>query len=566
MFALLSLLVAGYGARAQAPTWQSAITSTGATDTTAAYESAVDAQGNVYIAGLMGGPATSFGATTLTRQGSGVESFVAKLSPSGQWLWAVPVGSPGNILDGGIRVFRVEVDAAGNVYVAGSYDDTLQLGATTLLPILFNPPAINVRDNGFVASLTPQGQWRWAIAPDPATTGYTAIHELAVDAGGAVTVGGEFAITASFGAAGTLLQPGGGYQQGFVAHLTPQGQWAWVQGIDPTPQGGSFDYASVYALALDATGALYLTGSYRGALTLGALPTLPVVTDTDALFVASLSAQGQWRWATAVTADTVGSGPFGTEVEATSLAVDAAGRVFLTGYLSGTASFGATTLAAPGEAFVAALSPRGQWRWAIQSHGGANPVALIWLYGGRVDAARGQLLVVGATSEPATFDAATPVGQNNEPSFVVAFDTATGAGQWAIGGGGEATTLLSVAIGPAGTLYAAGVAADSARFGPVLATPGPGYHAVVAALRQPLGLPATAGAHPLLLAPNPARHTTRLTHAPAGPLYLLDALGRTVRTATVPIGQSEATLDVAGLPPGLYTVRAGSTTRRLVVE
>ncbi len=69
-----------------------------------------------------------------------------------------------------------------------------------------------------------------------------------------------------------------------------------------------------------------------------------------------------------------------------------------------------------------------------------------------------------------------------------------------------------------------------------------------------------------LLVPNPAHRTVRLSNAPVGSVVILDWLGRTVRTATIAAGQTDATLFVEGLPAGLYTVRAGHLARRLVVE
>ena len=48
------------------------------------------------------------------------------------------------------------------------------------------------------------------------------------------------------------------------------------------------------------------------------------------------------------------------------------------------------------------------------------------------------------------------------------------------------------------------------------------------------------------------------------PAILLDGLGRVVRV--VALTQGAATLDVRGLAAGLYVVRCGGVTRRLVVE
>ncbi len=70
------------------------------------------------------------------------------------------------------------------------------------------------------------------------------------------------------------------------------------------------------------------------------------------------------------------------------------------------------------------------------------------------------------------------------------------------------------------------------------------------------GLAATAAATETTLWPNPAREMVSLETAMPGPLAvaLLDGVGRVVRTATLP--ETARRLSVAGLPAGLYTLRA----------
>ena len=69
----------------------------------------------------------------------------------------------------------------------------------------------------------------------------------------------------------------------------------------------------------------------------------------------------------------------------------------------------------------------------------------------------------------------------------------------------------------------------------------------------------------LTLWPNPAHHTVQVVQVSGAPLdapvQVLDALGRLVRT-----GAPATTLSVVGLAPGVYTVRAGVGTARLVIE
>ena len=64
--------------------------------------------------------------------------------------------------------------------------------------------------------------------------------------------------------------------------------------------------------------------------------------------------------------------------------------------------------------------------------------------------------------------------------------------------------------------------------------------------------------------PVPAAHTLRIERAEVGPgalaLTLLDLRGRAVATGQLPAGAPAGTLDVAGLAPGAYVLRARGTT------
>ena len=85
----------------------------------------------------------------------------------------------------------------------------------------------------------------------------------------------------------------------------------------------------------------------------------------------------------------------------------------------------------------------------------------------------------------------------------------------------------------------------------------------------PLATTAAARATPAAqLFPNPA-HGTATLRLPAAaarlPLTLTDALGRLVRQYPAPAGP-KAVLDLRGLPAGVYLVRCGELSQRLVVE
>lgn len=58
-------------------------------------------------------------------------------------------------------------------------------------------------------------------------------------------------------------------------------------------------------------------------------------------------------------------------------------------------------------------------------------------------------------------------------------------------------------------------------------------------------------------------------HRPRGgptTLTLTDALGHEVRRYPMPAGPAETTLDLRGLPAGLYLLREGTGNQKLLIE
>ncbi|MEM9985895.1 MAG: hypothetical protein AAF804_12465, partial [Bacteroidota bacterium] len=89
----------------------------------------LDAQGNVFLIGDFQGT-LNLGSDTLTSGGDS-DIFAAKISPSGQIIWSLNSGGAGSQRGAGI-----DIDPAGNVYLAGSFSGTAQFGPTGTLPLL----------------------------------------------------------------------------------------------------------------------------------------------------------------------------------------------------------------------------------------------------------------------------------------------------------------------------------------------------------------------------------------------------------------------------------------------
>ena len=127
--------------------WGWAEMTSGAFGVVSVEEIALDLSGNAYVTGMINGTVT-FGSINLVSNGY-YDIFIAKLSSSGSWQWAVSVGGQSPDYGRGIAV-----DSSGNVYVTGGFNGTVNFGDTVLT---------STEDDAFIAKLSSSGSWQWVI-------------------------------------------------------------------------------------------------------------------------------------------------------------------------------------------------------------------------------------------------------------------------------------------------------------------------------------------------------------------------------------------------------------------
>ena len=132
---------------------------------------------------------------------------------------------------------------------------------------------------------------------------------------------------------------------------------------------------------------------------------------------------------------------------------------------------------------------------------------------------------------------------------------------WSSLGTGLNRAALKLVLGPVSKLYAGGFFTATGDGSKAMA-----YFGIYDP-NAPLATTAAKATPVAQLFPNPAHGTAtlRLPAAARQPLLLTDALGRLVRQYPAPAGP-EAVLDLRGLPAGVYVLRGGALTQRLVVE
>lgn len=461
-FHLLILLalcgaVAPVAAQTAAPFFGSAI-SVGLTQGGENYTgaTATDTQGNVYVTGVFAGR-LAIGTQIFNSRASHFDVFVAKYDASGNNLWAVSAGG-----DSDDRAYGLALDGSGNVYISGSHATAAYFGAITL-PNAVGQPGSTWYSDAFVAKLDAAGNWLWATHGGGSDDDYGT--DLAIDATGTIVlVGGFNSPTATFGAVQLTKASAVGFTPDiFVARLNASGAW-----LSATAVGGT-GYEEVGSVALDAAGNAYVCGSFGspsiafgGIVLTNANPNSGTTPATSDLFVAKLTSAGTWQWATR-------AGGLSYD-RANAIAVDAAGRAYITGgFGNGTTAFGATSLTNTGtsvtlDVFVAALDDAGAWRWA-QAAGGTDGEAAVAL----ALTSTNEVVITGEfLSRSIQFGPTALVNTSaadKSDAFVAKLD-ASGGWQWALGTSGAGDESgLALTFAPDGSIGVVGNYWGPAMFG-----------------------------------------------------------------------------------------------------
>ena len=309
-----------------------------------------DAAGNVYSVGYFTDnsdfdPGT--GTAELVSNGF-FDIYVQKLDTDGGLVWVKGIG--GIMFD---YATGVDADEAGNVYISGVYQETVDFDPGVGTFELTSTGGEEV----FILKLDVNGDFVWARSiGSPAYEESTAVS---VDGSGNVYVAGYFEtpIDADPGAAEVILNTNGA-QDVFVVKLDPNGDLIWAFNFGGSEQD--------LALSMDAigTGGVVLAGHFNQTVDFD--PGIEVeerISNGQAdAYVLRIGADGEF-----ISVATFG-GP--QDVTAWGVDVDAAGDAFAAGSFIGSITAADTTIAGSGpeDAFVVKVDANGdvQWLKAIQ--------------------------------------------------------------------------------------------------------------------------------------------------------------------------------------------------------
>ena len=426
----------------------------------------VDEVGNTYVTG-------GFTGTVDFDPGPGVEertgaefggpsAFVASYDGMGALRFVSTTTNAFGVVGSGIAL-----DEAGNVYIAGSYEGTVD----------FDPgPGTEERtgDGAFVASYDGTGALRFVSA----TSGgrFVTGIDVATDRAGNAYVAGQFQGTVDFDPGpGVEERTGGsGETETFVASYDDTGALRFVsttRGIS-TPERNGATFGN--AISVSEAGNAYVTGDFGGTVDFDPGPDTEVRTSNGFIetFVASYDDTGALRFIIAI------GGTSGT-----GIVLGEAGRFYVTGRFQDAADFDPgpdTEIRMPSgnqDAFVASYDSTGALRFVSTTSSdegeftGGSDVALdeagnvyiVGSYEGTVDFDPG----------PGTEERTTTIG--NTDAFVASYD-GTGTLRFVSTATGDPPNPLSrgfgIALDGVSNVYIAGVFRGTVDF-----DPGPGIEA-----------------------------------------------------------------------------------------
>ncbi|MFA6545302.1 MAG: SBBP repeat-containing protein [Limisphaerales bacterium] len=310
---------------------------------------AVGPDGYVYVAGYFSGD-TTFGDLTLKNSGFN-DIFVARYDTNGELDWVRQIGGTGDD-----AASAIAVDAQGDSYVVGGFEDNVRFSRTITLG------SAGYVDS-FIAKLDNTGRTVWAQRAGGPNSDIA--YGVGLDPQGNVLVSGGFNGTESYASemrlhaafrsrkgtktgmfSGKGLRSEGGADV-FVSKYDQRGRLTWVRTFGGNKIGAP---EAGYGLAVDASGHAHITGTFAGRVQFGN-NTLFSMGIAD-IFVAELDREGIVMWARQAGAQ------FSDPHSGNAIAVDRGGNSYIIGYYRGNVAFGDYVLKSLGDTdiFVAKIT------------------------------------------------------------------------------------------------------------------------------------------------------------------------------------------------------------------
>lgn len=334
---------------------------------------AVDNSGNVFVAGYFGSeniPGRFIDLDPSSKEDlkygpGGIDCFLIKLKPNGDYLWGFVLG---NISDNSTEIiWDIEVTSSGQIYASGVFAGTVD----------FNPRGTRNRvtcpksNHGyFAAKYDKDGKNIWvnsigANISEPLKEGFSSI---AIDGSEGCVIGGNFRGEAKFVPESDVPFPmtSSGETDMFFARYSSSGNIIYRGGFG----GKSMDKIYPQCVKVGNDGFIYISGNFLGTSDFYAGSGTVEITNSDNspdIFLASYLLSGGLRWVIKLDGDDIEDIP-------KSINFDEYTNIILSGSFSGTTNFdpnALNVLASSGtngaaDAFMAKYDNSGHLSWVKQ--------------------------------------------------------------------------------------------------------------------------------------------------------------------------------------------------------
>ncbi|MDP1726639.1 MAG: T9SS type A sorting domain-containing protein [Bacteroidota bacterium] len=308
--------------------------------------SAIDAQGNVYLAGhfmdtMDANPGPAY-YPLISR--SLVDCFIIKLTADGVFTWALQYGGNGN---GTISANALHIDLFGNLLITGKYADTVDFDPSAAV---FKLNAQGTLSDMYVLKLSNDGVFKWAKSFGNPSYESESSNDICSDSMGNVYAVGYFANPLDFNpdSAQFYISPNGD-ADAFLLKLDSNGLFVRASKVGTNKRA--------QAVAINKLGQVFYVGASTGGI------------NGYEINVSLIRANGTVQWSRE-------TGSSSHDI-AYAIAIDEANNLYLTGHFIGTVSFGVGLTLMHGAAyapFIWKLDKFGNTIWAIEVSGIWNSV------------------------------------------------------------------------------------------------------------------------------------------------------------------------------------------------
>jgi gliding motility-associated-like protein len=273
----------------------------------------VDDSGYVYVAGYFMDTVRFGNLPPLYSKGTGGalygqagDAFLVKYDTNGNPIWARQTNASGNG-NSYACAYGVACDKVGGIYLAGDFVDSVGFNGTWLVSNSTGSASGelggSMGGDAFVSKYDYNGNFQWVSRSITVTDGLSNATALNVsaDSNGDAYITGFFTDTVIFGT--SRFYTNGGQSTNslgdmFIVKYDPNGNFLWAN-HDSSVSPRSFSEG--YSVAVDTTGAAYITGDFMDSVVFGATTLMANKVDTDDIFVAKYTKNGVFEWAKSAT-------------------------------------------------------------------------------------------------------------------------------------------------------------------------------------------------------------------------------------------------------------------------